>query len=309
MEIEYYQARTLVREQKGSKIVHLNPYQGCFHDCVYCDGKAENYHMHEDFGTRLKVKENAPELLEKFLRKKGFLPVNRKNTGTLMDLGIEPPQQPEKIIVGISGGVCDIYQPAEEKVGMARKMMQTVYDFGLPVELLTKNKLVLKDIDLLKKINADTHATVCMSIVFSQENEHLREIFEPGASTIAERLETLKILHDAGISTGIWMLPILPWLSDTDENLESMVRDMAEVGVQFILPGGMTMKPGRQKDQFMKVMYERFPELAPKYAALYRNNDKWGHMDRAEAKLQNINSWWPKLKKYCQEYGVRLDSW
>jgi DNA repair photolyase len=113
MEIEYYQAKTLVREHKSRNTVGLNPYQGCFHDCVYCDGKAENYHMHEDFGQRLKVKENAPELLEKYLRKKGYLPINRKKTGTLMDLGIEPPQQPKKITVGISGGVCDIYQPAE----------------------------------------------------------------------------------------------------------------------------------------------------------------------------------------------------
>ena len=309
MEIEYYQARSLVREQRGGKVVHLNPYQGCFHDCVYCDGKAENYHMHEDFGSRLKVKENAPELLEQYLRKKGYLPVNRKKTGTLMDLGIEPPKQPEKIIVGISGGVCDIYQPAEEQVGMARKMMQIVYDFGLPIELLTKNKLVLKDVDLLKKINENTHATVCMSIVFSRENEHLREIFEPRASTIAERFETLKILHDAGINTGIWMLPIMPWLSDSDENLESMVESAAEAGVQYILPGGMTLKPGRQKDYFMKVMKEHYPELAPKYAALYRNNSKWGEPDRAEIKLLKLNSWFPKVKRYCKGYGVALESW
>ena len=308
MDIEYYQARSLVREEKRGNVIHLNPYQGCFHDCVYCDGKAENYHMHEDFGTRLKVKENAPELLEQYLRKKGYLPVNRKKTGTLMDLGIEPPRQPEKIIVGISGGVCDIYQPAEEQIGMARKMMQTVYDYGLPIQLLTKNKLVLKDLDLLKKINENTHASVCMSIVFSRENEHLREIFEPRASTISERFETLKTIHDAGINTGIWMLPILPWLSDSDKNLESMVRDAAEAGVRFILPGGMTLKPGRQKEQFMEVIKQHYPELAPKYTALYRNNNKWGQVDEAEARLQNINGWYPKVKKYCEEYGVALDS-
>lgn len=309
MDIEYYQAKTLVREQKGGKIVHLNPYQGCFHDCVYCDGKAENYHMHEDFGTRLKVKENAPELLEKFLRKKGFLPVNRKKTGTLMDLGIEPAKQPEKIIVGISGGVCDIYQPAEEEIGMARKMMQIVYDYGQPVQLLTKNKLVLKDLDLLKKINEDAGATVCMSIVFSRDNDNMREIFEPRASSISERLETLKALHDAGINTGVWMLPILPWICDDDENLENMVKEMADAGVQFILPGGMTLKPGRQKVQFFSVIKEHYPELLPKYQAMYSNESKWGEPDRNQIRQLKLSAWHPKVKKYCKECGVRLDSW
>ena len=290
MDIEYYQAKSLVREERNSRVVHLNPYQGCYHDCVYCDGKAENYHMHEDFGSKLRVKENAPELLEKYLRKKGFLPVNREKTGTLMDLGIEPASQPEKIIVGISGGVCDIYQPAEEQEKMARKMMQLVCDFGLPVQLLTKNKLVLKDLDLLKKINENAGATVCMSIVFSRENDPLRKIFEPRASSIPERLEALKILHDEGINTGVWMLPILPWICDNEENLKNMVKEMAEAGVQFILPGGLTLKPGRQKDFFLRVMKEHFPELVSKYSALYRNNSKWGEADRAEYKLQNVNA-------------------
>ena len=309
MDIEYYHAKTIVREQKGGRSIHLNPYQGCYHDCVYCDGKAENYHMHEDFGTRIKVKENAPGLLEKYLRKKGFLPVNREKTGTLMDLGVEPISLPEKITVGISGGVCDIYQPAEEEAEMARKMMQIVYDFGLPIELLTKNKLVLKDLDLLKKINEDAHATVCMTVVFSMENERLREIFEPRASTIAERFEALKILHEAGIITGIWMMPILPWIGDDDENLESMVRSAAEAGVQYVLPAGMTLKPGRQKDGFMKVIKEHFPGLVNKYARLYGNDNKWGQFDRAEAGAMGINDWHPKLNRLCQEYGVKEESW
>ena len=309
MDIEYYQAKSLVREEKNSRVVHLNPYQGCYHDCVYCDGKAENYHMHEDFGSKLRVKENAPELLEKYLRKKGYLPVNRKQTGTLLDLGIVPGNQPEKIYVGISGGVCDIYQPAEEEIGMSRKMMQVVYDYGLPIQLLTKNKLVLKDLDMLKKINKDAGASVCMSIVFSRKNDHIREIFEPRASTIPERLETLKILHDEGINTGVWMLPILPYICDDDENLENMVKEMAEVGVQFILPGGLTLKPGRQKEYFFKVMKQHFPELVPKYSTLYRNNSKWGGADRAEYKLQKIDAWYPKIKRYCEKYGVALESW
>lgn len=313
MIVEKYEAKSLVREQRGADAVHLNPYQGCYHDCVYCDGKSEGYHMHEDFGTRIRVKENAPELLEKYLRKRGFLPVNRERTGTLVDFMPEEKRAltggGKKFTVGISGGVCDIYQPAEEYVKMSRKMLQIVYDYDFPVFLLTKNKLVLRDQDLLKKINDGAGATVCMTVVFSVENERLREIFEPRASTIAERFETLKTLHDEGINTGIWMMPILPWIGDSDENLKSMVESAAESGVQYILPGGMTLKPGRQKDAFMAVIKEHFPELEDKYARLYGNDHKYGHMDVSEAKEGDVGVWYPKIKRYCEKYGVRLDSW
>ena len=309
MEIEYYQAKSLVREDKSGRRIHLNPYQGCAHDCVYCDGKAENYNMHADFAGRIRVKENAAELLERYLRKRGFLPVKRERTGTLLDLGVEPANVPDKIVVGISGGVCDIYQPAEAEAGMSRTLIRVVYDYGLPIELLTKNKLVLKDLDLLKKINSDSGATVCMTVVFSKENERLREIFEPGASTIADRFETLKTLHDAGINTGIWMMPILPWLCDADENLESMARDAAEAGVQYILPGGLTLKPGRQKEGFMACLGEHFPELVEKYARIYANNSRWGELDRAAFNELGLRNWRPKLRELCRERGVKLESW
>jgi len=311
--IEKYRAKSLVREQKNSTAVHLNPYQGCYHDCVYCDGKAENYHMHEDFGTRIRVKENAPELLEEYLRKRGFLPVNRDRTGTLADYTGEKAHihnaGGERFTIGISGGVCDIYQPAEEEVRMSRQMLQMVYDYGFPVFLLTKNKLVLRDLDLLKRINDFAGATVCLTVVFSVENEHLREIFEPRASTISERFQALEILHNAGINTGIWMLPILPWIGDDDDNLESMVKSAAEACVQFILPGGMTLKPGRQKRQFLGVIGEYFPELLDKYARLFGNDHRYGHMDEAVVKEFGIFDWYPKMERLCGKYNVRMESW
>lgn len=307
MDIEYYRAKSLVREGKSGRRVHLNPYQGCAHDCVYCDGKAENYNMHADFDCRIRVKENAPELLENYLRKRGFIPVNRARTGTLLDLGMEPVNLPEKIVVGISGGVCDIYQPAEAEAGISRRLMQTVYDYGLPIELLTKSKLVLKDLDLLKKINDCAGATVCASIIFSREKEGLREIFEPGASTITERFDTLKILHDAGIKTGIWMMPILPWICDGRENLESVVRDAAVAGVQYILPGGLTLKPGRQKEAFMACLGEHFPGLVERYAGLYANESRWGEPDRGAA--PELVNWNRELKGLCRDWNIKMAHW
>lgn len=289
--------------------MHLNPYQGCAHDCVYCDGKSEGYHMHADFGGRIRVKENAPKLLEEYLRKKGFLPVNRKRTGTLLDIGIKPEKERGKFTIGISGGVCDVYQPAEAEVGMSRKMLQIVYDYEFPVSLLTKNKLVLKDLDLLKKINECAGATVCMTVVFSRKNERLREIFEPNASTIAERFGALRVLHENGIRTGIWMLPILPWIGDSEDNLRGVVKDAAAAGVEFILPGGLTLKPGRSKLEFLECLEKHFPELVLKYEGLYSNNNKYGMPDMVVARRECLESWHSVLRNYCDKYNVKLDHW
>lgn len=311
MRIEKYKAKSLVREQRNSAIVHLNPYQGCYHDCVYCDGKSEGYHMHEDFGTRIRVKENAPELLEEYLRKRGFLPVNRERTGTLVDFGAEKgaltDARGERFTIGISGGVCDIYQPAEEDVGMSRRILQVVYDYGFPAFLLTKNKLVLRDLDILRKINADAGATVAMTVTLADDGQ--RAIFEPRASPTPERFDALKTLHDAGIHTGIWFMPILPWIGDTDENLDAVFRKAKESNVEWMVWSGMTLKPGRQKAEFMGVIGKHFPELLPRYRILYRKDHKYGHPDASAALEMGLEDPWHKAKKYADKYGIVSKGW
>lgn len=312
MKIEPYEAKTVVREQKNSRAVHLNPYQGCYHDCVYCDGKSEGYHMHEDFGSRIRVKINAPELLEKYLQKRGFLPVNREKTGTLVDYMPDKKEmlarsQDEKFTIGISGGVCDIYQPAEEEVKMSRKMLQVVYDYGFPVFLLTKNKLVLRDLDLLRKINENAEANVAMTVTLADDK--LREIFEPRASSTPERFEALRKLHEGGIHTGIWFMPILPWIGDTDENLDAVFRLAKENNVEWMVWAGMTLKPGRQKMEFMGVIEKHFPDLLPKYQKLYGNDHKYGHPDIAAAREMGLEDSWKKAKAYADKYGTVTKGW
>jgi DNA repair photolyase len=307
MRIETYEAKSIVRKEKNSENIYLNPYQGCYHDCVYCDGKAENYHMHEDFGTRIRVKTNAPELLEKHLKKAGYIPVNREQTGTLMDYGGPKPEQREKFTIGISGGVCDIYQPAEEVVGISRKVMQVVYDFDFPLFLLTKNKLVLKDLDLLKKINDSTKATVAMSVAFADDG--LCRIFEPNASSTQERFAVLKVLHDEGINTGIWAMPLLPWIGDTDENMGAIFAQSEEVGVDWMCWAGLTLKPGRQKEQFMRTIGQHFPELLPKYQKLYGNDNKWGILDINVARELGLKNPMEKGKAYAKKYDIEDKGW
>ncbi|MCK4757865.1 MAG: hypothetical protein KAS67_05395 [Thermoplasmata archaeon] len=309
MNIEYYDAKTVVRKNKNSDNINLNPYQGCWHDCVYCDGKAENYHMHEDFGTRIRVKANAPRLLEKWLKKEGLIPINRERTGTLLDYtdGARQVAAIPDFTVCIGGGVCDVYQPAEKEVKVTRSLIQLAYDYNVPTFILTKNKLVLRDLDLLKLINESSKATVAMSIAF--DSDEVQKIFEPNASPTSERFETLVALHKEGIHTGIWAMPLLPWIADTDENMDAIFMRAKKAGVEWMLADGLTLKPGRQKDQFMRVIGEYYPDLLPKYEKLYSNNNKWGIPDIPIAASLGMENTHEKGKRYAGKYGMEAKGW
>ncbi len=312
MIIEEYDAKSLVRTAKTSLFswaeVYLNPYQGCEHDCVYCDGKAESYYMHDDFGQRIRVKKNAPELLELYFKKQGFFPVNREKTSTLVDYfpklrEAADSSKTKKFVLFIGGGVCDVYQPAEKEVKMTRKLLQIAYDYKIPVFFLTKNTLILRDLDLLKKINEDTYA--CASFTITLADEKKQKIFEPNASTSQERFEAIDKLRSEGIHSGIYFYPTLPFIGDTDENLNAIYRTAKEVDAEFIYCWGLTLKPGRNKTEFMNTLKEHFPDIYPKYKILYGNEDKYGNLDRAEFK--ELGLIWPEIKGYKLGYELGLD--
>jgi len=286
MKIENYEAKSLVR-QGGVSIfswaeIYLNPYQGCYHDCVYCDGKSEQYYMHEDFGERIRVKTNAPELLIKFLKKQGFSSVHSKKQFSIIDYfpafkkDAKSDSKPKSIIT-IGGGVCDVYQPAEKEAKMARKLLEIVYDYQLPLWILTKNKLVLRDIDLIKKINKESYA--CVNFTITLADERARKIFEPRASSSEERFEAIKILRKEGINSGIYFYPCLPFIGDTEENVSSIYQRAKEVNAQFVNCAGLTLKPGRSKNEFMNALRVNYPDIYPKYEQLYGNENKYGHLD------------------------------
>ncbi len=263
--------------------------------------------MHEDFGSRIRVKVNAPQLLEKYLQKRGFAKANSLKAATLFDDMTEESNPAKKFTIGISGGVCDIYQPAEEVTQVSRKLLQVVLDYGFPVFLLTKNKLVLRDLDLLKSINRKARATVCISVMHS--DERLQRIFEPRASTTSERFDALGKLRDAGIYCGIWFMPILPWIADTDENMNSIFRRGKEIGVERIDCGGLTLKPGRQKQAFFKVLADHFPNLVERYNLLYGNDDRYGSPDWKQCYRLNVVDTRTMARDLGKKYNVPIWAW
>ena len=282
MQIEKIIAKTLIHNSAHKTQYHLNPYQGCYHDCKYCNGKAKRFYLHDEFSNIIKVKVNAPELLEQYLRGRGFYPVNRKRTDTLVDFFPSISESaklnlPNKFILFIGGGICDVYQPAEEVLSVTRKLLQIAYDYCFPIRSLTKNTLVLRDIDLLKKIHKQSFARISLTITLSDQEEQL--IFEPRASTTEERFSSVQKLREEGLPAGVYMTPLLPFIGDTRKNLEDLFKRCQEIDAEFVVTGGLTLRPGKHKDEMFSVLQEHYPELLEKYKKLYINDHPNGMPD------------------------------
>jgi DNA repair photolyase len=234
----------------------MNLYRGCTHNCIYCDGRAEGYYVDGEFGKDITVKINAIEVLRRELM--------RKRKRSIFEGGF----------IMLGGGVGDSYQPVEKKYKLTRRSLQLMSEHNLPVHVLTKSTLVKRDIDILKRINRQKRAIVSFSI--SSVDDRTSAIFEPGVPSPNERLETLAFFKKEGIACGIFLLPVIPFITDTSEMIEASMRKAHEIGVDFVIFGGMTLKQGRQQDYFLKVLKKHYPKLCPQYQAIYRGN-KWGN--------------------------------
>jgi len=255
------EAKSILRKHKRIDswfISHygMNLYRGCTHDCVYCDGRAENYFVEGDFGKDIIVKKNAIEILKKELD-----PTRRRI-----------PLKRSFILPG--GGVSDSYEPIDQKYKLTRKTLELLFEFGFPVHMLTKSTLIKRDIDILQKINKQNRAIVSFS--FSTVDNKTSKIFEPHAAPPSERLETISFFKDQGFACGMFLMPVIPFITDTPQMVEKSIREGVKAGVDFIIFGGMTLKEGRQKEYYMKTISEHFPHLQIEYENLY-NNDKWGN--------------------------------
>lgn len=257
-------AKTLLRKHKrvDSWFVSsfgMNLYSGCGHDCAYCDGRAESYRVEGDFARDVGVKVNAPEILARELDPKRRRKPLRRG------------------YVFLGGGVSDSYQPLEERYGITRQVLQLLLDFGYPVHVLTKSTLVERDLDLLQQINQRSRAVVSMSL--SSVDDDIGRVFEPGCALPSARLASLRRIADAGLATGMYLLPVLPFVTDAPEQIAHAMASAEQAGVRFVVGGCMTLKEGRQRDHFTRVLQSYRPELEIKYRATYRG-DRWGHCSR-----------------------------
>jgi DNA repair photolyase len=258
--VKEIEAKTMLRKHKKIDSWFLsrygmNFYRGCNHNCVYCDGRSEGYYVDGQFGEDVSVKTNAVEILQKELDPK------RKRA----------PLQKGYIMLG--GGVGDSYQPIEKTYQLSRKALHLLSHYDFPVHILTKSTLVKRDKDIIKKIDKKNKAIVSFS--FSSTDDKISSIFEPGVPSPHERLEAIAYFKEEGISCGMFLLPVIPFVTDSPQIMERTIKKAKEVGIDFIIFGGMTLKDGRQKEYFLHTLMKNYPDLASNYQNIYRNN-KWG---------------------------------
>jgi DNA repair photolyase len=234
---------------------NMNLYRGCQHQCIYCDSRSECYRLGDLADIRVKV--NALELLEDALPRK-------RVRGT----------------IGF-GSMNDLYMPIEKEYRLARGAMEIIQHYQFPVHILTKSDLVVRDIDVLSEIN-QMYAAVSFTIT-TADDELARKV-EPGAPLPSSRFRAMRELADAGILTGVTMMPILPFLEDDPENIRQIVQRAADSGATYIIPAfGMTLRPG-SRDYYYQQLDQLFPGVKEKYIRAFGdsyqcNVPNWKQLD------------------------------
>lgn len=237
----------------------INPYEGCGFNCTYCYAHGSIYG--ENLAEKIVIKKDAVAILDKQLANRV-----KKN-----DYGF--------IAVGTA---TDAYMQVEEEVGLTRDLLKVILKYRFPVFISTKSDLVKKDFDLLKQIDESANLPedlkqtpgrgVILSFSFSTLDETLAKQIEPGAPAPQKRLETLKLCSDNGFLCGVNAMPLLPFLTDTDEELERIAAAAKQYGANYILIAGLTLfgsDEGDSKQIVFKFLRDHYPHLIEKYEAMY----------------------------------------
>jgi DNA repair photolyase len=237
------------------------PYRGCAHGCRYCDGRAERYFVEGDFERDITLKSTIPDRFAS-----------------------ELPSLRERGIISFGSGVTDSYQPLEGIHKITRRCAELLANSSrpFPAMVMTKSNLILDDLPLWKRVNEYTGFLLLVSITSLDEN--VREVMEPGASSFASRLEMLRAFKAAGCATGVLAMPLLPGISDSVDSMHSLYAACAEAGADFIMPGGLTLRPGRQKDFYLNALYRYRPELLEPTRRIYLEERPSGSPYPAAAK-------------------------
>ncbi|MFX1407633.1 MAG: radical SAM protein [Promethearchaeota archaeon] len=259
----------------------LNPYSGCAHACIYCDARSQRYYLN-DFENEVIIKTDFDKKLDQRL----------KRARTLLPDVIAP------------GGVNDAYQPIEQEIEHTRKMIQVIAKHKFPINIATKSKLIIRDIDILNKIANDTWCTVGFSI--SSTNEELAKFLEPYSSSPSERLEALKTIKKSApkIQVGTYFIPIIPFLEDNDENLEDVIKQSKRAGADFLLfSPGLTLRDSQAEYFIKKLNNSKYKKVIKPLLELYK-----GQIYPPKAYVREFHT---KLFNLCEKYdiSIRIKRW
>ena len=216
---------------------NMNLYRGCQHGCIYCDTRSECYGINDI--SDISVKKNALDLLVGELRSK------RKNRATIG-----------------TGSMNDPYMPIEKELQITRKALQIIASEKFPVHVITKSNIVERDADILQDIST-VYAAVSFTITTADDS--LSQKIEPHAPPSSARFKAMKLLAEKGIYTGVTLMPVLPFINDTKENIAAIIEQAKEAGASYILPMfGLTLRKG-SREYFYKALDNKFPSIRKKY--------------------------------------------
>ncbi len=249
---------------------NMNLYRGCQHACIYCDSRSTCYQV-QHF-TEIEVKENAIELLRRELSSKR-----------------------QKGVVS-TGSMNDPYMPIERQFEQTRKALIELDRFRYPVHIVTKGDLITRDIDILQK-NQKTWLSV--SVTLTTTNDALARILEPGAPSPTRRIAAIKTLSEAGIHVGIFLMPILPFITDDPDNITNIVSKAAEAGASYIIYcNGMTLRDG-SREYFYEALDKHFPGIREKYERRFGK--------QYSCKTPNFRILEELIQKLCRQYNLATD--
>lgn len=284
----YDDSRQIVNEVKSpdvGMIYSANPYQGCEHGCIYCYARNSHeywgYSAGLDFESRIVVKKNAPALLRKFFENKNWQPAP----------------------ISLSGNT-DCYQPIERKMKITRKMLEICLEFRNPVGILTKNSLVLRDLDIIQELAKLNLVRVFSSI--TSTDEQLRLKLEPRTASYKSRLKVIETLSASKVPTGIMNAPIIPGLNDV--HMHDVLKAASEAGALW---AGYTVVRlnGAIGGIFRDWLFKAYPDRADKVWNLISschegsvNDSRWGNRMVGDGKIAEMIR--TQFKLYCRKYGL-----
>ncbi|WP_024856472.1 SPL family radical SAM protein [Ruminococcus albus] len=270
--MEYIKAKTILQKCKDSSWFgndyNMNLYHGCCHGCIYCDSRSDCYQI-EDF-DKVRAKDNALMILRDELRRK-------VKTG----------------VIG-TGSMSDPYNPFERDERLTVKSLMLIDAYGFGITVITKSPLITRDIPLYKQIAE--HSPVLCKMTITTADDKLSRLVEPRVAVSSERFDALARISDEGVFTGITLMPVLPFIEDTEDNIRTIVRRAHECGVRCIYPAfGMTLRSGN-REYFYQKLNESFPGLKDQYIRRYGN--------RYECPSPNAKKLWQVFTEECARYGI-----
>jgi DNA repair photolyase len=271
-QVDYFeiQARSILNRTKPNMPFRwtINPYRGCEFGCKYCYARYTHEFMgmedSRDFEDKIYAKAAPAELLRRELKK-----------------------TPKREAIAI-GTATDPYQPAERRYGRTREILEVfAAEHGRRLSITTKSDLVMRDIDLHREI---ARANVLdINITITTLNTDLARLLEPRAPRPDLRLAAVRKLSEAGICAGVFPNPVMPLITDTEENLDALARAAAEAGAKYFGGGPLFLMPSAQK-VFFPFLQEHFPELAARYREQYERSPYLGsdYKEHLRARVQKM---------------------